>query len=99
MKNFKDIITIIVGKPQFEALLEILRYIALFIISWIITETLKQISLVPVSYTVHIWVFAYVLPVKTTLTIVLTLVGRYVDKLLFEKEKFSTGTGKGILPF
>lgn len=99
MRYFLDIVKIIVGKPQFEASMEVLRYIALFILSWMITETLKQIGLVPVSFTVHIWVFSYVLPVQAMLNAVLTIFGRYVDKLLFERSKYTTGTGSGLLPF
>jgi hypothetical protein len=99
MNKFIDWLYFCFGKPQVEAVLEVLRFVVLFVISWIITETLKQINLVPSFLTVKIWVFSYLLPVRDMLTILLTMTGRFIDKMLFEKRKMQTGTGKGILPF
>lgn len=91
-------------KPQIEALKEIARWIVLFIVSWIIAETLKQVTQVPEWYTIKLWVFTYAIPVRTLFTFGLTLLGRYVDKYLHEKAKLTkdfTEVAKpnGLLPF
>lgn len=99
-----------INKPRLEAVKEVLRYVILFVVSWIITETLKQISLVPTLYEVRFWVFVYAIPVQALLTFLLVLVGRYIDKYKFTKSKQELedlpkhlleqeGEPKGILPF
>lgn len=92
--------------PNFEAAKEIARWVVFFVVSWLITETLKQVSLVPETAAFKVWVFAYVIPVRMLLTSALTLAGRYVDKYLWVKnnqeDKLKTtlsGPAKGLLPF
>lgn len=91
-------------KPNLEALKEIGRWLVLFIVSWIIAETLKQVANVPEWYTVKVWVFTYAVPVRTLFTFGLTLAGRYVDKYLHEKAKLKKSVleapkPNGLLPF
>ena len=94
--------------PKLEGLKEVLRWVILFagsmVISWFITETLKQITAVPEVFNLKIWVFTYALPVRELFTFGLTFLGRYADKYLHEVSKQnlykSSDTGlKGILPF
>lgn len=96
--------------PKLEAAKELLRWASLytgsFIITWIITETLKQITSVPDAINVRLWVFSYSIPVRNMLAVTLTLVGRYVDKFMHEqskidvlKSKDKTADPSGLLPF
>lgn len=71
-------------KELLEKVKEILRWVVLFVVSWFITETLSQADLVPSTYTLHIWVFSYILPIKTLFVTALTMLGRFVDRLLHE---------------
>lgn len=86
--------------PVWESTKEIARWVILFAISWVITETLKQVNLVPEFANVKVWVFAYTLPIRAGLQFALTFAGRFVDKYLFEKSKDNPRTEtKGLLPF
>lgn len=89
--------------PNWEALKETARWIVLIVVSWIITEVLKQITLVPVTYNLKVWVFTFAIPIQFGLQTILTLTGRYVDKFLFERSKnnirWATDKPKGLLPF
>lgn len=96
---------IIMKSPNWEAIKEIARWVVLFIISWVITEILAQIALVPESYALKVWVFTFSIPLQTALATGLTFAGRYVDKFLFVKSqesptpKFAGEKPKGLLPF
>ena len=70
--------------PFWEGVKEAGRWLALFLVSWIITETLKQATAIPETATIKIWVFAYLVPVRTAITLGLTLLGRFIDKWLHE---------------
>jgi hypothetical protein len=90
--------------PTKEALKEVSRWVVFFIISWIISETLKQINLVPEFAPIKLWVFTYSIPVRSLFTFVLTMVGRYADKYTHEKNKElgyqgPTAPSMGILPW
>ena len=95
--------------PQLKGLKEVMRWVVLFVgsmvISWIITETLKQITAVPEVFNVKVWVFTYAIPVRELFTFGLTFAGRYADKYLHELSKQNlyksdgSQTVKGILPF
>ena len=93
--------------PNWEGAKETARWVVLFVISWIITETVKQLGSVPENLPVHIWVFAYNIPVQLTLSFLLALAGRWVDKALFVSSKQDLTTKvldqdanpKGLLPF
>ena len=73
--------------PTIEALKEIGRWVLLFVASWLITETINQITVIPETLEVKIWVFAYLIPIRLSVKTLLTLVGRFVDKLLHERGK------------
>lgn len=83
-----------------EALKEICRWTILFVISWVITETLKQMNLVPEFANIRVWVFTYLIPIRSVLQFGLTFIGRAVDKYMFEdsKQDFNKVT-QGLLPF
>jgi hypothetical protein len=83
-------------KPYIEGLKEVARWLVLFVASWIITATLSQLANVPESAEVRLWLFAYVIPVRLLFNVVLTFIGRFVDKALYEmgKAKEATGTVK-----
>jgi predicted membrane metal-binding protein len=74
-------------KAHVEAFKEISRWAVLFMASWLIVETLKQLDAVSETATIHVWVFNYVIPIRLLLNIILTFVGRYVDKFLYERNK------------
>lgn len=76
-------------KAMSEGLKEVARWIVLFILSWLITETIAQLELVPEFYTLKVWVFTYLIPVRLAFNLGLTLLGRFVDKWLHEFGKLS----------
>lgn len=93
-------------KANTEALKEVARLVLLYAVSWVITETMRQINMIPESYTLKIWVLAYDLPVRVAINLALTTAGRYVDKYLFEKRKEEDKSideeykrKSGLLPF
>jgi len=98
------------NNPKTEALKEISRWVALYIVSWIITQMLSQINLVVDFWSFKVSVFTFTIPVRTSLNTILTLTGRYVDKYVFvsHKNELRTleiefdqkqGDPTGLLPF
>jgi hypothetical protein len=81
-------------KPTLEALKELGRLALLFVVSWIITETLKQLGVVPEKATITIWLFNYTIPIRLLVNLGLTALGRYVDKLLHEIGKAKEKLGE-----
>lgn len=75
------------NKPTIEALKEIARWAICIAAGWVITETLNQITAVPESAVVKIWVFTYALPIRMLLQTALTFAGRAIDKYIFVKNK------------
>lgn len=93
------------SKANIEAAKEVLRWVVLFILSWIISELLRQIDLVPESWLLKVYVFSFSIPVRSLFVFLLSLGGRYVDKYLHETKK-NDGTypvgmtpSGGLLPF
>lgn len=80
-------------KPFVETALEVLRWVVLFVVSWILTETISQLGNVPESSTVTVWVFSYVIPVRLMINGVLAVALRIVDKLRFELQKAQVTKG------
>lgn len=91
------------SKPNIEAIKEVLRWLVFFVSSWFISETLKQVNLIPEYYQLKIYIFKYSIPIRSIFVFFLTMIGRYADKYLHEtkKEKGYMGEAKpmGILPF
>jgi len=85
--------------PNAEAIKEIARWVVFFIISWIITQLLAQINVVPDSLNIKIWEFFFPIPIRQLITSILTVIGRYADKYIYTKTKNSEVETKGILPF
>lgn len=92
-------------KPQIEALKEVARWIVIFLGSWIITQIVNQIVVVPQMHDLKIWEFHFLIPVREIMLTILTLAGRFLDKWKFESTKeLAKKVGddevrKGILPF
>lgn len=79
-----------------EAVKEVARWLVAFIVSWLVTETLKQIVLVPEFVDFKVWVFTYSIPFRAGFQLALTFIGRAADKFVHEWN----GTKlKGLLPF
>ena len=76
--------------PKIERIKDILRIGIFFIIAWIISETLKQANLIPEFYTLKIWVFSYLIPIRDIFIAVLGAVLTYIDRVKFLKD------GKGL---
>lgn len=74
-------------KPYVEGLKEVARWVVLFVVSWLITETLSQMGAVPEFATVKLWVFNYVIPVRLLVNFLLTMLGRFIDKALYTAGK------------
>lgn len=94
-----------ISKPQIEAFKEIARWLVLAAFSWIITQIVAQIVVIPEFWNIKIWQFIFPVPLQSTILGGLTLLGRFLDKLKFEMTKeLSQKIGdkeirKGILPF
>lgn len=96
-------------KPVVEGLKEISRWAVFAGLSWAITSTLAQLSLVPETADVKLWVFTYTLPVRLGFQTGLTLLGRWVDKFMFVKSEVKIEESpkkaaaemqpQGLLPF
>lgn len=91
--------------PTKEGLKELGRWVALyavsFVASWFIAETLSQVILVPEFFTVKLWVFSYLIPIRQLFTLGLTFLGRFVDKYLHElgKQKEDESLKLGLTRF
>jgi len=92
-------------KPQKEALKEIGRWVACSLASWIITQVIDQIVVIPLVHQIRVWEFNFIIPVQRPIQAGLTLALRGLDKYKFELSKIlSEKIGdkelrKGILPF
>jgi len=75
---------------KIERIKDIIRIISFFIIAWIISETLKQASLIPEFYTLKIWVFSYLIPIRNIFIAVLGAILTYIDRVKYLKD------GKGL---
>lgn len=98
MKNF-------FSSPLWEGIKEPLRWILCYGVSWIIIQILDQITLVPETQVIRIWVFTFTIPLQLALKLTLTMVARFLDKWKFEVSKEETKTKtvrsqpQGIIPF
>lgn len=79
-----------------EATKEAARWIVSLVVGWFLTETLKQIDLVPEFAQVQLWVFTYMIPVRFVVQTTLTLATRMVDKFIHE---WNGTKFKGVIPF
>ena len=79
-----------------EALKEVARWVVLFVLSWFVSETIKQATSVPEFFALKVWVFVYMIPVRASFMLGLTVLGRVVDRWVHDTPKLSL---KGILPF
>lgn len=82
--------------PTIEAAKEIGRWVVLFALSWVITETVNQLVRVPEFAQLNVWVFTYMIPVRLLLQVGLTTVGRVLDRLIHESESIKLN---GIIPW
>lgn len=89
--------------PHAESIKSVLRLIVISVVSGIITQMLAQLNLVPESQYMKVFVFTFTIPLRSTLFLILTAAGKYVDKLLFEvnsnKRKPAGNVSTGIVPF
>lgn len=105
-KNYQYLIYMVknkevVGPPpvknaNIEAAKEVGRWLIFFIGSWIITQMLGQAASVPEYQFVHLWVYVFMIPLRATITFLLTMVLRYIDKYLHVNPDIKS---QGILPF
>lgn len=75
-----------------EGLKEVARLGLLFVGSWIITETMAQINLVPQFHEIKVWVFTYIIPIRSMFHFGLTMSGRFLDKWVHEIGKTREAT-------
>jgi hypothetical protein len=88
------------GSANWEAIKETLRWGVFLAIGWLITETLNQITVIPELYPIHLGSLVYSLPIRLSVQVALTFVGRYVDKYIYTKTfNDPTVKTKGLLPF
>jgi hypothetical protein len=91
------------SKPRIEAFKELLRLAIFFLLSWIVAATLTQVNVIPVLYQLHVGPLVYTIPAQALVVSLLTLLGRYSDKYVFERSKetakFGSNEPNGLLPF
>lgn len=92
------------NKPLLETIKEVGRWGIAAVVSWVITETAKQLGLVPEVYNLKIWVFTYTLPIRAGVGFGLTIAGRAVDKYVFtvskeDPDRKKSEDPKGVIPF
>lgn len=92
------------NKPILETIKEVGRWLVSAVVSWIITQTMAQLNLVPETYSINVWVFTYTLPIRAGFGFVLTVAGRALDKYVFvaskeDPDRKKTEDPKGVLPF
>lgn len=87
--------------PKAEGVKQIIRLAFFFVVSWILTETAKQLNFIPEFYTIKVLVFVYMIPVRTSVALALTAIQTFIDKYKFEKSKSNIKAGEapvGIFP-
>lgn len=93
------------SNANIEAIKEVLRWVIFFVGSWIVSELLRQIDLVPESWLLKIYVFTFMIPARSLFVFGLTMAARYIDKYLHvnSKEDKAYQIGQtppsGLLPF
>lgn len=89
--------------PFYEAMKEVLRWVACVVLGWIVAATIAQISKVPEFATFNVYVFSYDVPIRLGLHTALTVLARFLDKFIFEYQKNVRNIEwfpfKGLLPF
>lgn len=60
------------------------RWAVLFVVSWFITETIKQAIVIPEYYSLKVWEFYYLIPMRQLFVLGLTGLGGFIDKFLHE---------------
>lgn len=80
----------------FESLKEVLRWVVLFVVSWFVTETLKQVVAIPEYTDIRVWVFVYSIPVRMMFQFLLTGAGRWIDRAIHDAKWTRLN---GVLPF
>ena len=86
------------SNANIEALKSTLRWVVLFVGSFIISELIRQADLIPESWLLKIFIFTFAIPVRTLFIFGLTLIGGYVDKYLHEVKKESKAYPVGMTP-
>lgn len=76
--------------PKIARIKDILRFLFFIAVSWFISETLKQVQVVPDFYTLKVWVFTYLIPVRFIFVTALTAALSYIDRRKFLAD------GKGL---
>lgn len=65
---------------------EAFRWTLLFVGAWFVGETIKQVGLIPEYFTLKLWVFSYLLPIRAIFILGLTVLSRFIDKFLHAKD-------------
>jgi len=87
--------------PLWEAIKEPLRWGLLYVVSWVITQLLEQVNVVPESFDIKVWEFIFSIPLRVSFIGGLTIALRFVDKLLHEigKKTEQLFLAKGLTRF
>lgn len=91
------------SKINWEAIKSALRLLSFAAISWVITEIVRQADLIPASWNVKVYVFTFLVPVRSLIVLGLMAFQQWLDKFLHEKKNEDQPRGMkvagGLLPF
>lgn len=88
--DVRGYINIAKDDPKLEGYKDLARIVFFFIVAWIATQILGQLEVIPVSYDVNIWEFVFQIPIRATVSTVLTALLTYIDRIKFLND------GKGL---
>lgn len=88
---------------NWESIKSALRLVMFAVISWFITEIVRQVDLVPESWLFKVYVFTFTIPLRNLIVLGLMAFQQWLDKFLHEKKNEGTPKGMrepgGLLPF
>lgn len=75
------------GDPKIERIKDILRFVFFYVVSWIITQMLTQLDIIPISHTLMVWKFAFIIPIRASVHAGLTGLLALIDRVKYLKDK------------
>lgn len=71
------------------------RFVAIFIVGWVLSETLKQVSVFPEFATVNLWDLKYMIPVRYPISVLLSGAIAFLDRYKFMVDKYTSNIVDG----
>jgi len=88
--NIKGYLEKAIKDPKLEGYKDLARIVFFFIVAWIATQILGQLDVIPVSFDVKIWELIFPIPIRSSVSAILTALLTYIDRVKFLND------GKGL---